>query len=251
MKPWLAYETKVQLSATQMLVSLTLLCNLGWVSSENQSGLSLDVCVQTSCKAMAKTRSEDLCAALFHGSMDDCGNLRALGTLSLRARYPPGVSTRDVPIHPLGTHLYGVLRCGPFESASPVYPVCEPDLQVPPCELANVNREQRSEYIQGTSGPRPPRAHPARIFPWWAAYLGLEQEALQGAGTAIGELPPYFMARAARLSGAEPDDEEYQEFEEMLEHAQAAQKRLSIVMSFSPVPLESCKLLQVYLMAYS
>ncbi|XP_074016656.1 vacuole membrane protein 1 isoform X3 [Numenius arquata] len=44
-----------------------------------------------------------------------------------------------------------------------------------------------------------------------------------GAGTAIGELPPYFMARAARLSGAEPDDEEYQEFEEMLEHAQTAQ----------------------------
>uniref|UniRef100_A0A8C3L7I5 Vacuole membrane protein 1 n=1 Tax=Chrysolophus pictus TaxID=9089 RepID=A0A8C3L7I5_CHRPC len=45
----------------------------------------------------------------------------------------------------------------------------------------------------------------------------------QGAGTAIGELPPYFMARAARLSGAEPDDEEYQEFEEMLEHAETAQ----------------------------
>lgn len=33
------------------------------------------------------------------------------------------------------------------------------------------------------------------------------------------------MARAARLSGAEPDDEEYQEFEEMLEHAEAAQVR--------------------------
>lgn len=47
----------------------------------------------------------------------------------------------------------------------------------------------------------------------------------QGVGTAIGELPPYFMARAARLSGAEPDDEEYQEFEEMLEHAEAAQVR--------------------------
>ncbi|XP_075445776.1 vacuole membrane protein 1 isoform X5 [Ascaphus truei] len=44
-----------------------------------------------------------------------------------------------------------------------------------------------------------------------------------GAGTAIGELPPYFMARAARLSGAEPDDEEYEEFEEMLEHAETAQ----------------------------
>jgi len=33
-----------------------------------------------------------------------------------------------------------------------------------------------------------------------------------GAGTALGELPPYFMARAARLSGEEPDDEEYREF---------------------------------------
>jgi len=31
------------------------------------------------------------------------------------------------------------------------------------------------------------------------------------------------MARAARLSGAEPDDDEYQEFEEMLEHAETAQ----------------------------
>ncbi|XP_060799725.1 vacuole membrane protein 1 isoform X2 [Neoarius graeffei] len=44
-----------------------------------------------------------------------------------------------------------------------------------------------------------------------------------GAGTAIGELPPYFMARAARISGAEPDDEDYEEFEEMLEQAEHAQ----------------------------
>ena len=36
----------------------------------------------------------------------------------------------------------------------------------------------------------------------------------QGAGTAIGELPPYFMARAARLSGQE--DEEFEELEEEL-----------------------------------
>ena len=28
-----------------------------------------------------------------------------------------------------------------------------------------------------------------------------------GAGTAIGELPPYFMARAARLSGGDPAEE--------------------------------------------
>ncbi|KAG7226114.1 hypothetical protein INR49_018725 [Caranx melampygus] len=45
----------------------------------------------------------------------------------------------------------------------------------------------------------------------------------KGAGTAIGELPPYFMARAARQSGADPDDEDYEEFEEMLEQAESAQ----------------------------
>ncbi|XP_063613122.1 vacuole membrane protein 1-like isoform X1 [Penaeus indicus] len=36
-----------------------------------------------------------------------------------------------------------------------------------------------------------------------------------GAGTALGELPPYFMARGARLSGYDPDDEEMEEFEEL------------------------------------
>lgn len=30
-----------------------------------------------------------------------------------------------------------------------------------------------------------------------------------------GELPPYFMARGARLSGYDPDDEEMAEFEEL------------------------------------
>lgn len=51
---------------------------------------------------------------------------------------------------------------------------------------------------------------------------------LQGAGTAIGELPPYFMARAARQSGADPEDEDYEEFEEMLEQAQTAQVRYTV-----------------------
>jgi len=39
-----------------------------------------------------------------------------------------------------------------------------------------------------------------------------------GAGTALGELPPYFMARAARLSGRPPDEdkEDLIEFEELL-----------------------------------
>lgn len=38
-----------------------------------------------------------------------------------------------------------------------------------------------------------------------------------GAGTAIGELPPYFMARAARLSGKAIDDDDFEELEELLE----------------------------------
>lgn len=38
---------------------------------------------------------------------------------------------------------------------------------------------------------------------------------VQGAGTAIGELPPYFMARTSRLSGQ--IDEEEQEIEDLLE----------------------------------
>uniref|UniRef100_A0A672RS85 Vacuole membrane protein 1 n=2 Tax=Sinocyclocheilus grahami TaxID=75366 RepID=A0A672RS85_SINGR len=58
----------------------------------------------------------------------------------------------------------------------------------------------------------------------WTIMSKVRLEAcMWGAGTAIGELPPYFMARAARLSGADPDDEDYEEFEEMLEQAQSAQ----------------------------
>uniref|UniRef100_UPI00358FAEE7 vacuole membrane protein 1 isoform X2 n=1 Tax=Myxine glutinosa TaxID=7769 RepID=UPI00358FAEE7 len=58
----------------------------------------------------------------------------------------------------------------------------------------------------------------------WTIMSKVRLEAcMWGAGTAIGELPPYFMARAARLSGLEPDDEEY---EEIQEHAQDPQPGL-------------------------
>jgi len=43
----------------------------------------------------------------------------------------------------------------------------------------------------------------------------IRRDTMQGAGTALGELPPYFMARAARLSGE--IDEEEQELEELLQ----------------------------------
>lgn len=51
----------------------------------------------------------------------------------------------------------------------------------------------------------------------WKIMTKVRPEAfLWGAGTALGELPPYFMAKAARLSGYDPDDaDDLQEFEEL------------------------------------
>ncbi|KAJ8870769.1 hypothetical protein PR048_027068 [Dryococelus australis] len=52
---------------------------------------------------------------------------------------------------------------------------------------------------------------------FWNIMAKVRWEAISwGLGTALGELPPYFMARAARLSGQNPDDdEELREFEEL------------------------------------
>jgi len=55
----------------------------------------------------------------------------------------------------------------------------------------------------------------------WAIIAKVRVEAFcWGMGTAIGELPPYFMARAARLSGGEPgeDTEEFLELQEKLKN---------------------------------
>ncbi|EDO42085.1 predicted protein [Nematostella vectensis] len=57
----------------------------------------------------------------------------------------------------------------------------------------------------------------------WTIMSKVRLEAFMwGAGTALGELPPYFMARAARLSGVEPDDEELDEVEELERMTSAA-----------------------------
>ena len=52
----------------------------------------------------------------------------------------------------------------------------------------------------------------------WTIMSKVRLEAFMwGAGTAIGELPPYFMAKAARLSGVELDDEDLEEVEKLEE----------------------------------
>ncbi|XP_036596218.1 vacuole membrane protein 1-like [Trichosurus vulpecula] len=58
----------------------------------------------------------------------------------------------------------------------------------------------------------------------WTILSKVRLEAcMWGVGTAIGELPPYFMARAARLSEPEADDEDFEKFVKMLEEDESPQ----------------------------
>ncbi|KAK6640692.1 hypothetical protein RUM44_012389 [Polyplax serrata] len=70
---------------------------------------------------------------------------------------------------------------------------------------------------------------PDKSDPTWAPSIfnimsKVRLEAMMwGVGTALGELPPYFMARAARMSGYDPDDkEDLKEFEELRKKKQNA-----------------------------
>lgn len=77
---------------------------------------------------------------------------------------------------------------------------------------------------RSTDFPEPP--YPAEItclqggesmsITLWTIMSKVRLEAFMwGAGTALGELPPYFMARAARLSGQKLDDEDFNELDEI------------------------------------
>lgn len=63
----------------------------------------------------------------------------------------------------------------------------------------------------------------------WTIMTKVRIEAMMwGAGTAIGELPPYFMARAARLSGKAIEDDDFEELEELLEEKKTSGASLSL-----------------------
>jgi membrane protein YqaA with SNARE-associated domain len=65
--------------------------------------------------------------------------------------------------------------------------------------------------------PEEPSLYPVTF---WTVMSKVRWESFMwGAGTALGELPPYFMARAARLSGHEEEDPDYEELEAVL-HSQ-------------------------------
>ena len=105
----------------------------------------------------------------------------------------------------LGPHIAAVTmaayECGSLEFPSPPYPA-----QIVCPETPNITETTVTSAAQITI---------------WAILSKVRVEAFcWGAGTAIGELPPYFMARAARLSGSEPseEEEEFHELQEKLKH---------------------------------
>jgi len=109
----------------------------------------------------------------------------------------------------LGPHIAAVTmaayECGTTDFPSPPYPS---QILCPSTE----DGEEASKVAQMTV---------------WMIISKVRVEAFcWGAGTAIGELPPYFMARAARLSGSEPgeDTEEFLELQEKLKHPESMTK---------------------------
>ncbi|XP_071754433.1 vacuole membrane protein 1-like isoform X2 [Centroberyx gerrardi] len=126
----------------------------------------------------------------------------------------------------LGPHIAAVTlaayECGSVDFPEPPYPdqiICPHEgVPAPGSEAAGVGAE-----AAGADGAAGSAALQGSISLWTIISKVRLEACMWGAGTAIGELPPYFMARAARLSGADPGDEDYQEFEEMLDQAQSAQ----------------------------
>ena len=63
-----------------------------------------------------------------------------------------------------------------------------------------------------------PSGESSMVINLWSIMSKVRLEAFMwGAGTALGELPPYFMARAARLSGQKLEDDDFNELEEIKE----------------------------------
>lgn len=124
----------------------------------------------------------------------------------------------------LGPHIASVTlaayECGSVDFPEPPYP---DQIVCPQQEAPAPGAEQVGVEAAGADGLVGSAAIQGSISLWTIISKVRLEACMWGAGTAIGELPPYFMARAARLSGANPDDEDYQRFEEMLDQTQSTQ----------------------------
>jgi len=113
----------------------------------------------------------------------------------------------------LGPHIAAVTmaayECNSLEFPQPPYPA-----QILCPEGGNVTDTEEASDAMAS----------AVTVTVWAILAKVRVEAFcWGAGTAIGELPPYFMARAARLSGSEPSEEE-EEFHDLQEKLKNPEK---------------------------
>ncbi|KAF7666267.1 hypothetical protein LDENG_00113320 [Lucifuga dentata] len=126
----------------------------------------------------------------------------------------------------LGPHIASVTlaayECGSVDFPEPPYPdhiIC------PQKEALAPGSETEQVVIEavGADGALGSAAVQGSISLWAIVSKVRLEACMWGAGTAIGELPPYFMARAARLSGVDPEDEDYERFEQMLDQDQSAQ----------------------------
>ncbi|CAN9501573.1 unnamed protein product [Ophioblennius macclurei] len=121
----------------------------------------------------------------------------------------------------LGPHIASVTlaayECGSVDFPEPPYP----DQIVCPTQEPPTSGPEDAERVGVEAAGS--AALQAGISLWTIMSKVRLEACMWGAGTAIGELPPYFMARAARLSGADPDDEDYQNFEEMLDQPESEQ----------------------------
>merc|ERR1719361_42952 len=114
----------------------------------------------------------------------------------------------------LGPHIAAVTmaayECGSLEFPAPPYPA----------EIICPNITETTETVVNSVAV-------AQVT-IWAILSKVRVEAFcWGAGTAIGELPPYFMARAARLSGGSEPSEEEEEFHELQEKLKNPEKMTS------------------------
>merc|ERR1719239_1438625 len=111
----------------------------------------------------------------------------------------------------LGPHIAAVTmaayECGSLEFPAPPYPA----------QIICPNITETTETVESSLAV-------AQVT-IWAILSKVRVEAFcWGAGTAIGELPPYFMARAARLSGGSEPSEEEEEFHELQEKLKHPEK---------------------------
>lgn len=184
---------------------------LDWSTALVQYRLSLLGCLVVVCSMMALHHTPSSYQATVHTweqYLSWCAWWVMLGILSSVGL---GTGLHTFLLY-LGPHIAAVTmaayECNSLDFPSPPYPdqiMCPANYSV----TAGDNVETASKTAEVVT------------VTIWAILSKVRVEAFcWGAGTAIGELPPYFMARAARLSGSEPseEEEEFLELQEKLKH---------------------------------